>query len=186
MLLPRNGDEEDLKNVAKPLITQPQTKTTTKDAPNIFLNLRPHQGGAGLRIFAAIAVLLQTGVLVFSGCVTYHPQLSYSKAGRKVALYAYPLTASGTLLVVIGMLICSFVVERSTKDEVWRVDQKQVANLNRLRSNREIRAPGESEITDEFGLLDGEQGFRILWLQRGINHSHPVQNFFAQLLWFPK
>lgn len=33
--------------------------------------------------------------------------------------YAYPLTALGTILLVIGMYVCASVVEKGTKEKTW-------------------------------------------------------------------
>ena len=94
------------------------------NGPNMFLNLRPpktlHEQWQ-LRGWAAFSVMLQAGVLVFSGCATYHPHMSYKKDGRRVEPYAYPLTAGGTMLVVLGVLMCSLVVEWSTVERVWKI-----------------------------------------------------------------
>ena len=97
-------------------------KNGKSDAPNIFLNLRPpksHKEKVELQFWAAFAVILQAGVLVFSGCATYHPRMAYEKEGNPVERYAYPLTAGGTLLVALGILICCLVVEGSTAEKVW-------------------------------------------------------------------
>ena len=42
-------------------------------APNISLNLSPTRNKRELRLFALIGVLLQSGVIVFSGCAAYSP-----------------------------------------------------------------------------------------------------------------
>jgi hypothetical protein len=42
------------------------------------------------------------------------------KDGKPVADYAFPCTAAGTLLLVVGMLICSHVVESSTSETRYR------------------------------------------------------------------
>ena len=67
--------------------------------------------------------MLQAGVLAFLWCATYHPQMSYRKDGRWVELYVYPFTAGGTMLVVLEVLACSLVVEWSTDEEVWKIEQ---------------------------------------------------------------
>jgi hypothetical protein len=42
-----------------------------------------------------------------------------NKVGGRPAAYAFPLLASGTILLVIGMIICSVVIESSTVEGVW-------------------------------------------------------------------
>lgn len=95
-------------------------------APNLFLNLRPQISSKmkwELRSFAAIGVLLQSGVLIFSAFATYHPKMGYEKEGKKVDGYGFPLAAVGTVILVFGMWICSVVVEKSSIEETWVVQR---------------------------------------------------------------
>lgn len=66
-------------------------------------------------------ILLQSGVLVFTGFTVYHPtwRENFLKNDAAIMGYAYPLLVVGTVLLVIGMLICSAVIERSTHETVW-------------------------------------------------------------------
>jgi ankyrin repeat protein len=70
-----------------------------------------------LRGFAAFGAVLQLGVLLYSGLATYHRALSFQKDGRPIEEYAYPCTAVGTLVLVAGMFLCSWVVESSTDEK---------------------------------------------------------------------
>ncbi|RPA75199.1 hypothetical protein BJ508DRAFT_214707, partial [Ascobolus immersus RN42] len=90
-------------------------------APNISLNLRSFTAWdrRELRIAAAFGVLVQTCVLIFTAFATYHPRMGYEKEGFPVERYAYPLAAGGTILVAIGMWICSSIVESSTVEKEW-------------------------------------------------------------------
>jgi ankyrin repeat protein len=88
---------------------------------------------------AIFGILLQFGALIFSGFTVYHPQFSsrFPKNGQPVPSYAFPTMAVGTVILVLGMLICSAVVEQSTEE-------------------KEFVAPGEDEALRA----------RVLWLQR--------------------
>ncbi|RPA81717.1 ankyrin [Ascobolus immersus RN42] len=95
-------------------------------APNLFLNLRSRMSNWRRweqRAFLILGVALQAGVLAFTGPTTYHPKLKFKfmKEGDPVESQAYPLTAVGTVLLVLGMWVCSFVVESSTREDVWEV-----------------------------------------------------------------
>ena len=81
-------------------------------APNLTLNVHNELGRGELYLVAVLGTLLQLGVLVFSGFVTYHPSLKFRwlKDGEPVADYSFPCDAIGTLLLVAGMLVCSHVV----------------------------------------------------------------------------
>jgi len=178
-------------------------------APNIFLNLRPPERKDRLEIlsFAVIGVFIQATVLVFSGLATYHPEMGYRKGGLKVASYAYPLTAVGTVILVVGMLICSFVVEGSTKEKRWTVSAKGVRTLedemvkelnqvvqavpegvepgvrggaNDDGSGRGPRERWLEEIKDELKAFgESERRAGILWLQAGGNVNDQVFDSYA-------
>lgn len=69
-----------------------------------------------------VGVLLQLAVLLFAGMTTYYPPWKLQKDGREIQSYAFPLTAAGTLTMSSGMLICSFVVEQSSKKAAWKAN----------------------------------------------------------------
>ncbi|KAM5359181.1 hypothetical protein ACJZ2D_014679 [Fusarium nematophilum] len=86
------------------------------DAPNISLNVHP-QNRTEVRAVAAIGTILQLGVLVYGGLATYYPPLKFPKKEKEpVGNYAFPCTATGTLLLVIGLLLCADVVEGRTEE----------------------------------------------------------------------
>ena len=115
------------------------TGDTAKSAPNIFLSLYPTGSRRFLHFLAGFAILLQLGVLVFSGFISYW--FKFTK-DNKIVSHGYPLTALGASLLVVGMLICSHVVEKSTVEETWDIN------------------PPPTDLEDTLG-------HRILWLQRG-------------------
>lgn len=92
-------------------------RNTTAEAPNISLNSHNQFNRGELRVVAVIATILQFGVLVFCGLATYYPSLKFQKDDKAIQGYAFPCTATGTLTLVIGLLICSHVVESSTTEE---------------------------------------------------------------------
>ena len=92
-----------------------------ESAPNISLNIHGSSSTMDLYVFALCGLILQFGMLVFCGFSVYHPTFSlrFHKSGQKVAAYAYPIMATGTITLAIGMVICSAIVEGSTKEEVY-------------------------------------------------------------------
>lgn len=92
-----------------------------------------------------LGIILQTGALVFIGSTTYHPELKnrFKKEGQAVEPQAFPLTAIGTVMLVVGMWMCSFVVENSTTEQVWEVRSTQSTSTTSKDPKR----------------------FRIIWLQ---------------------
>ncbi|KAK1764248.1 hypothetical protein QBC33DRAFT_595504 [Phialemonium atrogriseum] len=85
--------------------------------PNIVLNV---SGGIvrgwELMIAAAIGMVLQAGVLVYDGLITYRLNVT---RGVKVNGDALPLTVVGTMGLMLGTFLCALVVENSTEEEVW-------------------------------------------------------------------
>ncbi|RTE74643.1 hypothetical protein BHE90_010906 [Fusarium euwallaceae] len=96
-------------------------------APNIVLNLQNNSGNRReLRAFALVGVILQSCVLVFFGIITYHPTIrnSFRKDDKRVDDYALPLAIGGTLLLVLGLLGCAIVVEKSTQETRYERNKK--------------------------------------------------------------
>ncbi|KAH8743703.1 hypothetical protein F5882DRAFT_498905, partial [Hyaloscypha sp. PMI_1271] len=95
-------------------------RNTDIKAPNLTLNAHNQQARGELYLVAAIGIVLQLGVLAYSGCATFYPTLLFLTNGSPAADYAFPCSAAGTLALVTGMLICSHVVENSTVEERYR------------------------------------------------------------------
>ena len=98
-----------------------------KEAPNIFLNLSDRQSRQDLFWGALVGVILQLGVLIISGLITYFPSVEskFKKEGKTPVRYAYPFMAGGTVILVFGMLICSHVVEHRTVEDVFQIQLSQ-------------------------------------------------------------
>jgi hypothetical protein len=111
-----------------------------KAAPSISLNLHGGSKTGDLCFAAVFGILLQSGVLVFSGFSVYHPtwNLRFTKDGSLVLGYAYPVMSIGTVLLTAGLVICSAVVERSTTETKWVAGP----NYGKLFENRST-TPGE-------------------------------------------
>ncbi|KAK0712024.1 hypothetical protein B0H67DRAFT_669789 [Lasiosphaeris hirsuta] len=77
---------------------------------------------------AILGIVLQFGAIVYCGLATRYLQLP--KDRNPVADHAFPCTVSGTLLLVIGMLLCAHVVESGTTESIWR--EARVVWLQRL------------------------------------------------------
>jgi len=100
---------------------QNTSKLATSDsAPNISLNFCEIKRQRELWLFAILGFVLQFGSLVFIGVTRYHHKLDW-KEGRNPG-YAYPLMASGTLLLVMGMMACSHVVQASSEETIWEAE----------------------------------------------------------------
>ncbi|KAK6708305.1 hypothetical protein SNK04_009268 [Fusarium graminearum] len=89
-------------------------RNTAVEAPNITLN-RCHKVDRGhLHLAAGFGVILQLGVLMYFGFITYFPTLRFKKDDKQVKGHAFPFSSGGTIILVIGMLLCAHVVDRRT------------------------------------------------------------------------
>ena len=100
-----------------------------KAAPNIAINI----GGQRVldfefRAVALIGTSLQMGVIVFAGLSVIWPSWKgeFTKGGKPVLPYAFPSMAVGTVALIVGMFLCAHIIERSTAEETWAIQQNQM------------------------------------------------------------
>lgn len=99
-------------------------RDTSGDSSNILLNCHPPAKSGELWVFAAFGTILQLGVLAYSWFATYHSSLKLLKDDKPIERYAYPCTAIGTLVLVSGMFLCSYVVESSTVEKRYEATEE--------------------------------------------------------------
>ncbi|KJK92519.1 hypothetical protein H633G_03561 [Metarhizium anisopliae BRIP 53284] len=125
------------------------------DAPNISLNSQGHFGRGELRAVAVFGTILQLGVLTYFGFATYHPALKFTKGDDAVANYAFPCTATGTITLVAGLLLCAHVVESSTEEKRYQPSKETKARLVWLKQAQTV----------------GDQSFQSFALSAGDNQT---------------
>ncbi|EWC48673.1 hypothetical protein DRE_01895 [Drechslerella stenobrocha 248] len=114
--------------IIRPIHSQPSEQSESTSIicpPNLSLNVAGHPSSTPeLALIAICATILQCGVLVFEIAITYLQPFNenFTKEGTPVGAYACPLTVIGTVLVVIGMYICSMIVQERSKEETWTFD----------------------------------------------------------------
>lgn len=100
--------------------------TIVRDAdgipPNISLNCHDITNRAEIYATALIGIIIQFGVVVFSGFITYYPPIKnhFKKNSKAEDNYAFPCTAIGTVALVVGMFLCAFVIEQSTTETYYK------------------------------------------------------------------
>lgn len=104
-------------------------RNTKADAPNITFNRPKNVGRRELYLVATFGIVLQLGVLLFFGLITYYPTLSYQKDGKTVVAYACPLAVIGTIVLVLGMLLCSHVVDSTTREDRYEAARGKTAQM---------------------------------------------------------
>ncbi|KAH6953788.1 hypothetical protein BKA56DRAFT_625452 [Ilyonectria sp. MPI-CAGE-AT-0026] len=116
---------QNSKHKAEPSNVITVIRQQTEDAPNIALNLQDNSR-VRIRIVAAIGVLLQVGVLVLFGIMSYERKARghFQKANTAAANYAFPLAFSGTISLVLGLFLCARVVDKKSGEEAYGVGEQ--------------------------------------------------------------
>ncbi|KAK3361738.1 hypothetical protein B0T24DRAFT_671375 [Lasiosphaeria ovina] len=93
--------------------------------PNLQLNhARPQssederQAKLSVLCIAAIAVLLQLGLVAIAGLVTLH-EGTRTSVGYELKSYGFPCYAAGSFALCLGMATCSYIIARSTTEWCW-------------------------------------------------------------------
>lgn len=88
-------------------------------APNITLNVKNSTSSRNeLRSWAILGALVQMGAVAFIGITVYH--WKWKKGGNDIAVYGYPCFLVGTLCLIVGTVLCSHVIEGSTREREFR------------------------------------------------------------------
>ncbi|CUS13177.1 unnamed protein product [Tuber aestivum] len=103
-----------------PTPTTPSRHNTPTRASNISLNFCKAKNLGELWLFAILGIILQFSSLIFIGVSRYHPKINPKEDEN--SKYAYPLMASGTPILVIGMMACLHVVKASSEENTWVAD----------------------------------------------------------------
>jgi hypothetical protein len=130
--------------------------------PNLQLGLSSDQFEKGLPkkghevfIAAVVAVVLQASLIVIASVTIYH-----ERTRRAISFepkdYGYPCYIAGSVLLSIGVGICSLAVERNTVEYDWKV-------LARNKSGEESAHERISAIGNQTDISDSP---RLLWLQQ--------------------
>ncbi|KAK1246109.1 hypothetical protein MKX07_005178 [Trichoderma sp. CBMAI-0711] len=103
--------------------------TLDNSSPNLLLNCHDKVHRGEIYLGAAFGVILQVGALLYFGTITYRPSFKgqfFLKDGKKIVDYAFPCAAAGTVLLVLGLFICAWVVERSTTEICYKAPNHQM------------------------------------------------------------
>jgi hypothetical protein len=92
--------------------------------PNISLNLTdPKDRSWELGAAAISGILLQFAVLVIAGLTTFYPDWNQIFS---IKLYEFYCMVAGTVSLTVGLIICVSVVDQSTEEEVYEVNDEVV------------------------------------------------------------
>ncbi|KAI5778825.1 hypothetical protein EDC01DRAFT_634306 [Geopyxis carbonaria] len=90
--------------------------------PNVSLNVCAQKtSDTELSVIACIGILLQLGVVIFGACGVFVSDWNgnFKKNGKSVERYAFPMLASGTLLLTVGMFLCAYIIDKNTTETRW-------------------------------------------------------------------
>lgn len=161
-----------------------------ESAPNISLNLYGGSKDGELYSAALCGIVLQFGMLVFCGFSVYHPEFSqrFPKNGHPVQEYAYPIMATGTIILMIGMLICSAVVEHSTRETEYVLEStktdhtcSKMISLSKMAwlFLKNMADDNQSQTGNTKQDVTEKPKVRILWLQKSHTVSDQVFDSFV-------
>ncbi|KAF6818641.1 ankyrin repeat protein [Colletotrichum plurivorum] len=112
-----SSNEDHAKDSSRFLLIRPK-----KRAPNISLNCQADGHRWPIWLCAAITVVLQAGALLYFGFVTEYHTLKFEKEGEPVQDYTMPLAVTGTVFLVLGMLLCGHVVNKAREETRWELN----------------------------------------------------------------
>lgn len=137
-------------------------RNVNADAPNILLNSHDQFGRGEVRLVAVIGTVIQLGILIYSGFATYYYTLKFPKDEQPVAGYAFPCTAAGTLILVVGMLLCAYIVESSTEEHRYRPGEGRKARLVWLQQTKTV----SDQVFISFAVIAANERKLIMTSQR--------------------
>lgn len=155
---------------------EPKDVTKWLGPPNLQLGLSSDQfqqgcptKGQETLLAAMIAVLLQSSVIAIATVTVYHTRTRQAITSDP-QVYGYPCYLAGSILLSLGIAICSFAVERSTVECDWMFYPRgrQKDNLKSTEASMDEHDQAQTEhavLPDE---LDdtGRNHPRLLWLQQ--------------------
>lgn len=97
-------------------------------APNLLLNCHDRVSRSEIYLAAAFGAFLQLGAILYFGIISYYEPIQgrFLKNGKKAVGYAFPCAAAGTILLVSGLFICSWVVGESTTETYYEAKDHQM------------------------------------------------------------
>ncbi|KAL5094904.1 hypothetical protein Trisim1_003512 [Trichoderma cf. simile WF8] len=134
------------------------------DVPNISHNRHRNSGRGELHLAACFGILLQVGFILYCSFIAQYSKLKshFQKDDHAVASYAFPMTIIGSVVLSIGMFICSHVVESSTMEETFQPAEHWRARLVWLQQEKTV---GDEEFKS-FALYTGEDQPNIITSSR--------------------
>ncbi|KAI5861397.1 hypothetical protein GGS23DRAFT_149096 [Durotheca rogersii] len=114
--------------------TQLQGPTSYPDPPNIQINLVSGNFGRKLWFEQAeligaslVAVTIQLGLIAIAAITVFHPEVR-SAIGTDPEAYGFSSYAAGSILLSLGIGLCSCSIEQSTTEFTWKLKEDDNTN----------------------------------------------------------
>ncbi len=141
--------------------SQPSTPVTYLDPPNIQLNVSsntsesPFKKRFELFLAGLAAVILQCGLIVIAAVTMFYEGARNAIGGAEV--YGFPCYTIGSVLLSIGMAICSLAIEQSTGEREW----KRSKNVTKSNQGENEQRQGESNERPQLIFLQPGQRVQV-------------------------
>ncbi|KAF4882728.1 Serine/threonine-protein phosphatase 6 regulatory ankyrin repeat subunit B [Colletotrichum fructicola] len=155
-------------------------RNTGPEAPNISLNLSESHSRTAIRIVAVMGIILQLGVLAFFAVMTYPSYIrnDFKKDDEAVPEHAFPLAASGTILLVAGLLLCARVVESSTHEQRYKPTEGYEIRLYWLQQGQTV----SDQVFESFATFPSLPRTEIITSRRSKDYGEGKDNKTLQLM----
>ena len=125
-----------------------------------------------LLFFALLSTTLQLSVIIISGLTVYNQALS-TRIGASSSTYGFPLFSAGTILLVVGMLVCSYTIEQSTIERSWSRKENYAGGLGIIWLQRKQSVNDQS--FDPFLIVGGLKNYIITSTRADLNSGDKSQ-----------
>ncbi|KAF3810292.1 hypothetical protein GCG54_00002750 [Colletotrichum gloeosporioides] len=155
-------------------------RNTGPEAPNISLNLSESHSRTAIRTVAVMGIILQLGVLAFFAVMTYPSYLrdDFKKDDEAVPKHAFPLAASGTILLGAGLLLCAHVVESSTHEQRYQPTEGYEIRLYWLQQGQTV----SDQVFESFATFPSLPRTEIITSRRSKDYGEGRDNKTLQLM----
>ncbi|KAH9240592.1 hypothetical protein K456DRAFT_1824540 [Colletotrichum gloeosporioides 23] len=155
-------------------------RNTGPEAPNISLNLSESHSRTPIRTVAVMGIILQLGVLAVFAVMTYpsYTRNDFKKDDEAVPEHAFSLAASGTILLVAGLLLCARVVESSTHEQRYKPTEGYEIHLYWLQQGQTV----SDQVFESFATFPSLPRTEIITSRRSKDYGEGRDNKRLQLM----
>ena len=116
-----NRQQHDIETALKHSLGDAGKPQVLPELPNMQINIATYTSeGPSYNRFELLAaaitgVLLQGGLIIIAGATSFYPHIR-AALGASIEPYGFPCYAAGSLLLSMGIAVCSLAIEQSTEE----------------------------------------------------------------------